>query len=209
MLGLKPALGRLTGSDDVPPAGEADAVVVSWSYWTTRLHSDPQAIGRKIWWHDQPKTIVGVAPRNYTGPRVGVRTDVWRPFQNDQLSMLARLKPGVSPQQAQAELNVLYRVWLEQTGAKNKSTRVEVEPAAAGMTRVRDRYGNSLTLLLAVVGLLLLLACINMASMLVARSAGRQRELAVRVGLGAAADASSGRCSPSRSCSPPRARSRA
>ena len=103
--------------------------------------------------------------------------------------MLARLKPGVTIEQAQAEIAVLYRHLLEQDAARRKNprveTRMELLPAGAGLARVRDQYGKPLVLLMAVVGLLLLLACINMASMLLARSAGRQRELAVRVGLGA------------------------
>ena len=90
--------------------------------------------------------------------------------------------------QAEAEVNVLYRSWVAQNAPGNRKLRqrkVELEPAGAGLARVRDLYGNSLILLTGVVGLLLLLACINMASMLLARSAGRQREIAVRVGLGA------------------------
>jgi putative ABC transport system permease protein len=189
VLGLKPAVGRLIGPQDVPASGDGDVVVVSWSYWNTRLHRDPAVLGKRIWYEDAPKTIIGVAPRAYIGPRVGVRTDIWMPREHDDLTMLARLKPGVTIQQAEAEMAVLYRSWLAQSGAgknpKALQTKLEVEPAGAGLVRVRDRYGKALVLLMTVVGLLLLLACINMASMLLARAAGRQRELAVRVGLGA------------------------
>lgn len=190
VLGLKPAAGRLIGPDDVPVSGDGAVVVVSWSYWTRKLHGDPAVIGKRIWYQDYPKTIIGVAPRTYSGPRVGVRTDIWIPHERDDLAILARLKPGVTLQQAQAEMTVLYRSWLEQSAARNKDpkvrqTRVELEPAGAGLARVRDQYGKPLVILMTVVGLLLLLACINMASMLLARSAGRRRELAVRVGLGA------------------------
>jgi ABC-type antimicrobial peptide transport system permease subunit len=103
---------------------------------------------------------------------------------------VARLQPGVTLQQAQAEMAVLYRLVLEKRATLSKDPRiwemrVQVEPAGGGLVRVRDQYGKPLMLLMVVVGLLLLLACINMASMLLARSAGRQHEIALRVGLGA------------------------
>ena len=189
VLGLKPAIGRLFGPEDAPAGGEGDAVVVSWSYWNRRFQRDPAILGKRIYYKDAPKVITGVAPRDYVGPRVGSRTDVWMPTGDDGLTMVARLKPGVTLEQAQAEIAVVYQGLLEQDAARGRhsrvGTRMELLPAGAGLARVRDEYGKPLLLLTAVVGLLLLLACINMASMLLARSAGRQRELAVRVGLGA------------------------
>jgi len=189
-VGVKPAIGRLIGPQDVPVSGDGAVVVVSWFYWTTKLQRDPAVVGKRIWYQDEPKTIIGVAPRMYIGPRVGSRTDIWMPREKSDLTMLARLKPGVTLQQAQAEMSVLYRRWLVQNPAGNnapraRQTQIEVEPAGAGLVRVRDQYGKPLVLLLVVVGLLLLLSCVNMASMLLARSAGRQQEIAVRVGLGA------------------------
>ena len=186
VLGLNPAIGRLTGPEDVPASGDGDVAVVSWSYWNRRLHRDPAILGKRIFYNDAPKIIIGVAPRAYVGPRVGSRTDLWIPAQHYGLTMLARLKPGVTIQQAQAEIAVLYQ-GLQSALRMNPrlATRMELLPAGAGLARVRDQYGKPLVLLTAVVGLLLLLACTNMASMLLARSAGRQRELAVRVGLGA------------------------
>jgi predicted permease len=188
VLGLRPALGRLTTPEDVLPSGEADVVVVSWRYWDRSFRRDPSILGKRIFVNGKPKVIVGVGPRNYTGPRVGNRTDVWNPCQKEPVRMLARLKPGVTRRQAEAEINVLYQSWVAQNFASNKKLRqrkVELEPAGPGLARVRDLYGNSLMLLTGVVVFLLLLACANMASMLLARSAGRQREIAVRVGLGA------------------------
>ena len=189
VLGLKPSIGRLTGPADVPAKGDGEAAVVSWSWWNKRFHRDPSVLGKRIYVNDAPKIIVGVAPRGYAGPRVGSRTDVWLPYQRDTVRMLARIKPGVTRQQAQAEMRVLLYSLQEQSAARShtkvKPIHLDVEPAGAGLARVREQYGKALMLLLGVVGLLLLLACINMASMLLARSAGRQRELAVRVGLGA------------------------
>jgi predicted permease len=190
VLGLKPALGRLTTPQDVPASGDAGVVVVSWDYWNRWFHRDPAILGKRILVNGNPEVIVGVAPRTYTGPRVGNRTDVWEPYQKDAVRMLARLKPGVTLRQAEAETNVLYQAWVDQNNATTNKTKlrqrkVEVEPAGAGLARVRDLYGKSLVLLMGVAGLLLLLACVNMASMLLARMAGRQREMAVRVALGA------------------------
>ncbi len=191
VLGLKPAIGRLIVPADVPASGDGEVAVVSWSYWASRLHRDPAVLGKRIWVDDVPKTIIGVAPRAYVGPRVGVRTSVWMPGgKENAFAMLGRLKPGVTIEQARAEMPVLFQFTIEERAAHSKDSlvrqlKVEVEPAGAGLARVRDGYGKPLVLLMAVVGLLLLLACINLASMLLARGAGRQREMAIRVGLGA------------------------
>ena len=173
VLGLTPAIGRFSG----PPG----AVVISWSYWDLRFHRDPAVLGKRLYYNDTSLTIVGVAPRTYAGPRVGSRTDLWVPVEHYGVTMLARLKSGISLQQAEAEIDALY----QSIPQHRNNARMELLPAAAGLARIRDQYGKPLLLLLTVVGLLLLLACINMASLLLARSAGRQRELAVRVGLGA------------------------
>ena len=189
VLGLQPAIGRLTTAEDVPASGEAEAAVISWSWWNSRFHRDPSIEGKRILVNDAPKTIVGVAPRGYVGVRVGSRADIWIPYQKDTVRMLARIKPGVTRQQAQAEMRVLLDSLLEQSAARShkklKPIHLDLEPAGAGFARVREQYGKALKLLMGVVGLLLLLACINMASLLLARSAGRRKELAVRVGLGA------------------------
>jgi len=190
VLGLKPALGRLLGEADIPPAGgEGEVAVVSYRWWETRMQRDPSAIGKRIFEHGAPKTIVGVAPRDYIGPRLGVRTDVWIPVGRDQYSLIARLKPGVTLPQARAEVRQIYALTLPQRArSKDPLARqviVDLESAAHGFVNVSDQYGKPLQLLMVVVGLLLLLACLNLASMLLARAAAREREMAVRVGLGA------------------------
>ncbi len=77
VLGLVPALGRFIGPGDVPAQGMGNAVVVSWNYWNSRLNHNPSILGRRIFIGDQAKVIIGVAPRAYTGPRVGAQTDLW------------------------------------------------------------------------------------------------------------------------------------
>jgi putative ABC transport system permease protein len=189
VLGLKPALGRLIGPEDVPAAGTGDAVVVSWSYWNRKYHRDPGVIGKPVFYNEVRKTIIGVAPRDYVGPRVGSRTDVWLPVERQSVTMFARLKDGIAIRNAQAEINIVYRALEWQSSGKSNGSklqgRLELIPAGAGLVRTRDQYAKPLIVLLTIVALLLLLACINMASLLLARSSERQRELAVRLGLGA------------------------
>ncbi len=186
VLGLRPAVGRFFGPEDAPATGAGAVAVVSWSYWNRIFHRDPAILGRRLFYNDVPRTIIGVAPPAYVGPRVGNRTDIWIPVGRDfGFTMLARLKPGVSIARAQAEIDVLYRAFPRLAARSMDQSSMELLPAGAGLVRLRDQYGKPLVLLMTIVGLLLLLACINTASMLLARSAGRQRELAVRVGLGA------------------------
>jgi len=191
-LGLEPALGRLIGSQDNPASAEGTVAVVSWSLWANRFHRDPGIPGKRILVLGVPATIIGVAPRAFVGLRVEARTGVWlsrQPVQ-DGLALLARLKPGVNLQQARAEMAVLYRFTIEERSAGSQDPQirrlsVEVERAGNGFATVRDRYGQPLAVLMGVAGLLLLLACINLASMMLARAAGREREMALRTSLGA------------------------
>ena len=204
VLGVKPGLGRLIGPEDGNAGSPANVAVVSWSYWKSRFNLDPAILGRRIVIDGVPATIVGVTPREFMGLELGSKFDIWLPLAMEPiinhpsktstasywLKLAARLKPGVSIEQARAEMAVLFRRTLEDEFKANDDRsvfewKIEVQPAGSGLSHVRDQFAKPGLLLMGAVAMLLLIACANVASVLLARGAARRREMALRASLGA------------------------
>ena len=204
VLGVKSAVGRLiTPDDDDQPGGHAVAVL-SHGLWLRTFGADPDVVGRGMKLNGYDFTIVGVAPRDFSGTETGRSYDVWIPIKmqvqamprtmgrhwfNDRsagwLGLFGRVQPGASVEQAQAELTTIARS-LEQSYPDTNAGRGVSVLAGLGLdSNDRVSFRNFLTLLLAAVMLLLLIACSNVANLLLLRATSRRREIAVRLALGA------------------------
>jgi putative ABC transport system permease protein len=194
-LGVRSEAGRVLDQRDGRPDAPVVAVVSS-SYWNVRVNRSPQIVGTNMTLTgDLPVTVVGVAEPRFSGLAVGYNTDIWIPATACgrkgpvTLGLVARLKAGVSIEQAQAGMRVLDRARIEEFAKRDprwRETTLDVVTAHAGLsTPVHQQFVNPLFLLMGVVGVLLVLACANLGSVLLARGAARQQEMAVRVSLGA------------------------
>lgn len=208
-LGVKAELGRtLTPADDLAP-GSGPVVVISDGFWAQRFARSPLVLGKAISLNGFPVTIVGVSGGRFAGLQMGSPMQIFVPItmqplilpkaQNGSISLLdnpqswwvqilARLRPDVPERRAEAELDAALRQTaapvLKRTGELNRF-HLQFRPGDRGLDYLRGEYARPSYVLLALAGLVLLLACLNLANLLLARSATRQRELSTRLALGA------------------------
>ena len=214
VLGLQPAVGRLIEPEDEPRVDESAVVVLSHAYWLSQFGADPTVVGRGLTVNGQRLTVIGVAEEGFTGTILGFRPQVFVPItlrwlmeptrprdENDRVAywvyLFARLKSGLSLEQASAGINSLYSGILNDVEAPLQSAldadileeflkrQITLESGAHGQSQLPENAGRPLILLLGVTVLVLLIVCVNIANLLLARGVSRAGEMAIRASIGA------------------------
>jgi predicted permease len=211
VLGVPPSEGRLLAPADDTPASQP-AIVLGHAFWSTHLGADPKILNSRMLLNGQPVLVVGVAPRGFRGLLPGNDPDCYASLsmmriispgwdKSEQpdaywLSLIGRLRPGINGPRAGATLLPLYRAAMadqiprmhdvsEEARGKLLAKPIFVQPAAGGLNALREHWQTPLVVLTVMVAMVLLMACANVANLLIARATARQREIAIRLAVGA------------------------
>ena len=189
-LGVHAAIGRAIAADDDRP-GAAPVVMLSDRFWRLRFGASDGVVGQTLVLNGRPATIIGVSPAGFAGTMAPIDADLWTPMVRspraaaNSVQMIGRLRPGASIGEAQADLTTLATQLAPVAPARSEPPLVTVYQARTLVPEMAMPAAIFAALLLGVVGLVLLLACVNIANLLLARSAARTREIGVRIALGA------------------------
>ncbi len=211
VLGVKALLGRTLVPDDDTPQGAHAVAVISYRYWRKEFSGDASVVGRVVDVNGTPFTVVGVTPSQFFGETLeSGPADIWMPITMQPqvmlqesflqkgnvywLHVLGRLKPGVTKQQAQAAVTLQLQQYLTQQAGSHLSNevrqdisqaRIDLMAGGKGISQLRRRASEPLHILMALVGVVLLISCANVANLLIERAARRQKEISMRLALGA------------------------